>query len=361
MGTVGNFTTIAAILLSLWLPVADTAQAETLINAGHMKRARTILEALNRSNPRDARVLYLLSEVHEAFGDPDTALQLAEQALTLDSGSADYHYQVGAMSGEVARKASVFRQLPLAHAVEKEAKIAISLNPKHIDARSLLVTFYLEAPAIVGGDKQKAHEMAAEITRLDPVEGASARAEIARSEKDEAGLEAAYLSGAAAGPQNYDAQLDLAKYYASDTQKKFELAESRAKIALKIDPGQAGAYGLLADLFAQSGRIAELDALLLQSEKNVSDDLSPFYQAAHRFQLQGKELPRAESYFRKYFESALRKRGAPDPAEAHWQLGLVLEKTWPQILSEAIAEVEKAVHMSTNLEDAKKDLKRMKP
>jgi tetratricopeptide (TPR) repeat protein len=209
----------------------------------------------------------------------------------------------------------------------------------------------------VGGDRQKAHEMAAEISRIDPVEGAAARAEIARAEKDETALEAAYLSGAAAGPQNYDAQMALAKYYASDTQKKYDLAESRAKAALKIDPGQAAAYGLLASLFAQSGRIAELDALLSQSEKNVSDDLSPFYQAARRFLLLGKELPRAESYIRKYLSQSP-EAGAPDPAEAHWQLGLVLEKLGRK--AEAIAEVEKALQLRPDLQDAKKDLKRMK-
>jgi len=352
------YASIAAIFLSFWFSAVDTTQAEALVNAGHMKRARALLEPLQRSNPKEARVLYLLSEVKEGFGDLDGALQLAEQVLVIDSQNADYHSWVAVVCGELAEKANIFRQAALARRTKKEAETAISLNPKHVDARSVLVNFYMEAPTIVGGDRQKARETAAELARIDPAEGASARAVIALAENDKTALEAAYNDEAKVGPQSYDAQMEGARYFASDPVGKYDLAEKYARAALKIDPGRGGAYAVLATVLARAGRVAELDGLLVQAEKNDSDDFEGYYQAAHAFLATGKELPRAESYLRKYLTQEP-EAGTPDLATAHWQLGLVLEKLGRK--PEAITEVGKAVQMRPNFDDAKKDLKRMKP
>lgn len=149
----------------------------------------------------------------------------------------------------------------------------------------------------------------------------------------------------------------LANFYSSDTQKKYDAAEKYARAALKIDPTRSGAYSLLAILLAQNQRLNELDTLLAQSEKNVSGNLGPFYQAGRILLTQSKELPRAESYFRKYLTQEP-EAGSPDHAAGHWRLGLVLEKLGKK--QEAISELEKAVRMRPTFEDAKKDLKRLK-
>lgn len=262
------------------------------------------------------------------------------------------------MCGETAQKANMFRQISLARRVKKESEIAISIDPRHINARFLLVMFYMNAPGIMGGDKKKAHDIADEMVRLNPVEGYFAQARIAGIEKNSSGVEAAYLKAAEANAQNYQAQVAMANFYAADTQKKYDLAEKYARAALKIDATRAGAYGILAIVLGQNQRISELETLLAQSEKNVPDNLNPFYQAGRVMLLTGKEFPRAESYFRKYI-SQEPEAGAPNHGAAHWRLGLVLEKLGRK--QEAIAEVEKAVQTQPNLEDAKKDLKRMKP
>src|SRR5690242_12576331 len=50
-------------------PGAADSSAETLIQAGHWKRARPLVEKLYQENPKNAEASYLLSRVKMAFGD----------------------------------------------------------------------------------------------------------------------------------------------------------------------------------------------------------------------------------------------------------------------------------------------------
>jgi len=89
----------------------------------------------------------------------------------------------------------------------------------------------------------------------------------------------------------------------------------------------------------------------------VPDDLGPHYQAGKVLLNSGKDLPRAERYFRKYL-TIEPEGGDPPIAAAHWRLGLVLEKEGKK--AKAIAEMEEAIRLDANFKEAKNDLKRMK-
>ena len=54
---------------------------ETLIEQGHGKRARVIIEARFAQNPNDPETLYLMSWIKQALGDSAAAQQLAERAV----------------------------------------------------------------------------------------------------------------------------------------------------------------------------------------------------------------------------------------------------------------------------------------
>jgi cytochrome c-type biogenesis protein CcmH/NrfG len=65
-----------------------------LIDAGHYKRARAILEPRLQANPNDAEAACLLSGVQEAFQDFEGALKLAQKAVDLEPKNAKYQYQL---------------------------------------------------------------------------------------------------------------------------------------------------------------------------------------------------------------------------------------------------------------------------
>ena len=117
----------------------------------------------------------------------------------------------------------------------------------------------------------------------------------------------------------------LARHYASDQPKNFELAERYAKVALQIDSTRVDAYGVLATLLAKKERLSDLDSLLSQAEKNVPDDLTAYYNAGNEFFIKGIELSRAESYLRKYVKQEP-EAGAPDSTAGNRLLNLIVAR-----------------------------------
>ena len=200
-------------------------------------------------------------------------------------------------------------------------------------------------------------ELAAEIERIDPFEGYMARARLAEEQHDSGSIERFYLKAVGLAPQEYDSQVALAKFYASDEQRKYELAESHAQTALKLDSGRSPAYVVLSSVLARQYRFAELDSLLLNSEKNIPDDFSPYYEGARLLLLDFRELDRAEKYLRKYL-SQEPEAEAPGLGSAHWQLAKVFEQRGMK--DQAVIELKEALRMEPELDGAKKDLRRLK-
>jgi len=337
---------------------ADLSAAEKLIAAEHWTRAKALLEPLLRIRPGDARALFLAARVREAAGDFDGARALADKAVALDPKNADFLCLQAYIDGREGLRAGLFRKFILARRVKKEAEAALALDPRHIEAHQILIEFYRQAPGIVGGDKERSRLLAGELTALDPVRGNLALAAAAFGpNREDGGAEVFYKKAVEADPGSYAAQTALAGYYSRGTPRRDALAEKAAAAALKIDPGRAAAYGLLAQVQARAGRFAELEELLLDAEKNVPDNRAPYLSAARVLLQTGAELPRAERFIRRYIEQPA-EIGAPSQAQAWWRLGLVLEKLDRK--AEAVEALRRALALDPQLEGAKKDLKRLR-
>jgi tetratricopeptide (TPR) repeat protein len=148
----------------------------------------------------------------------------------------------------------------------------------------------------------------------------------------------------------------LAGFYFSKPQK-LDLAEKYARAGLKINGDRADAYLVMVRLLVQQQRWENLEALLAAAEKNIPDNLLPYYQAGLAILNEGTDFQRAERYFRKYLGHTP-EPGAASLAHAHWRLGLVLEKENRK--AEALKEIQTALALDSGLDTAKKDLKRLK-
>jgi tetratricopeptide (TPR) repeat protein len=330
---------------------------EALIEAGHWKRALPMIQQRLAANSNDAAAVYMLARYKAAAGDGDGALPLAEKACKLQPNNARYHLFLAEICGDNARKANVFSQYGLARRFKKEAETAIALDPNQIDARMDLIQFHLEAPGIVGGDKTKTRILADEISKIDPARGYLALAAISSFEKQNDQLEDLYKKAVEANPKYFQAQMALAGFYGSDSQKKYDLAEKHVREAVKLDPDRVNPRASLAALFALNERWQEMETELAQAEKDIPDNLFPYFRAALVLLTRGKDLQRAELYFRKYLTQEP-EPGWPAHANAYWRLGQVLEKQGHK--SDAIVAMETAVRLKPDLEPAKKDLKRLK-
>jgi tetratricopeptide (TPR) repeat protein len=330
---------------------------ESLLEGGHWKRLRAIAESKVGANPNDAHGAYFLASAKEELGDPKGALPLAEKAVSSDPNNARYHLLVANICIELGQQAGIFKGMGLAHRFKAEAEKAVALDPKYMDARESLMEFYFDAPGVAGGDKKRAWATAEEIAKFDATRGLLAQASLAAKEKNAAKEEDFYHKALAAAPNDFRVLTAVASFYSTDSQKKYDLAEKYALAALKLDETRIGPYVALAIAYANTERWQDLDEAITRAEKNVPDDYGVYYQSGKVLLLSGKDLPRAERYFRKYLTMEP-EGGEPRHAAAHWRLGLVLEKEGKK--AEAIAEMEAALHAEPDFKEAKEDLKRLK-
>ena len=343
--------------LLLLCAIALSGAVDELVENGHFKRARPMVEQRLKSNPNDARANYLLAKIKFAFGDLDGAVTLLEKAVALDGRNADYHALLGQMYGRQAQRASVFKQFGLGRKCKKEIDTAVALDPAHLEANISLMMYLSEAPGVIGGDKKRAAAIPDELGKRDAVKEWLARAYLADEKGEREKLEEYYRKAVEAGPQSFTAHTKYANVLLNLKPPKLDLARKHSLAAKQLNPQHITPYVLLAVSYAAGERWIEMEAALQESEKMIPDNLQPYYSAARVLLNTGKELQRAESYLRKYITQPP-EAGAALHAHAHWSLGLLYEKMSRK--PEAIAELEKSVRLQRDFEPAQKDLKRLR-
>ena len=99
------------------------------------------------------------------------AVAWLERAIEFDGTQANYYLWLGRTYGYQAQHAPSGEQFFLARKVRKSFEKAVELNPELVEARVDLLSFYLQAPSLVGGSIEKAKLQAAEIAKRDPEQG----------------------------------------------------------------------------------------------------------------------------------------------------------------------------------------------
>jgi len=295
------------------------SSAEPLIEAGHYKRARGVLDAQLHENPNDAYALYLDSKDKESFGDLRGATVAAEKAVALDPRSADFHAQLAECYAYTAEKSSWLRGISLVHQMKEQISAALSLQPHHTDTLLVAMMFYFHAPRIAGGDRQRAHEIAREIVSFDPRWGYLAEARLAQEEASDAQIESILKQAVRADPTHYRALYELGRFYCCVARTpNFQEAERAGRQLLKMDASRAGGYVILASAYATAHRWSELDAVVnvvsgfAVSRKIAGDDLAPYYEAAKVLVAEHQDLPRAQRYLATYLTQE------PEGRQATW-------------------------------------------
>jgi tetratricopeptide (TPR) repeat protein len=326
---------VPALLCLLVLGTTQCARAQepgpaALIERGHWKRARTLVDEHLRKSPNDPEYLFFQSQIRNAFGDHSTPLPLAEEAASLAPNVARYHRQLAEVIGVMAQYANPFRQLLLARRFRKEIDAALALDSRDVQANRDLLEFYLLAPGIAGGDRRQAAEVARQIANFDAAEGYLAEARIAGAEKRTADAHASLRRAVETSPGNYRARMALALFDMQPEHRYPDEAETQAKAALAIDSGRADAYAILAEVYAQQGRWSALDALLSDSARGVPDGRIAWFRAAESIIGSGHDLGKAEQYLRTYLGQEP-EGNEPPASEAKRELTrvAVLEKRSP--------------------------------
>jgi tetratricopeptide (TPR) repeat protein len=294
----GRPSRVAALF---WLAVAAGGPATAadqrvadLLDHQHWKRARALVK------PVDAQSFSQQARIDWAFYDQAAAIKHAEEAVKLAPDSADFHFHFAQILGEAAERAGFPSNVGLARRFNKEIDTALSLKPDDTFALFAKMLFLFKAPGMVGGDKAKAWTMAAQIEKIEPARGNFAYARLSASDKKIGQAADYYRKAIEINPRYYTVLVELAELHRTARPPDFTRAQQYARAAQRVEPDRIGGYEVLAKVFAATGRLDELDALLKESEANIPDDLAPHYYAADILVTNGSDPARAKRYLSQY-------------------------------------------------------------
>ena len=194
-----NRLTVFLALVMLQGPALadDLTEAFAALERGERESALALFEA-DADNPTAQLQLAMLY----MGSDPDTAEDWIEKALESQPDNAQVYFVRGNIMGAQAQQASVFSAMGYAKKCKTSYERAVELEPENPEYMWGLMQFYINAPAIAGGDMETAAELVERISQVDEKAGLLARLDYhgAREENDQ--VEATLKAGKAAYPDS---------------------------------------------------------------------------------------------------------------------------------------------------------------
>jgi len=307
-----------ALLASTSFAAADT-DPFILLKDGRADAAIRTLNATLAQNPNNARAYNLLCRVYFQLELWDDSVKMGEKSVALDPQNSTYHQWLGRAMGRKAEVANPLTAFNLARRVKTEFEKAVALDGNNLSARADLSEYYIEAPGMLGGDKNKARQQAEIVAKQNPAMGSAMLAHV--EEKQNTGqAEAVYKKAVAesSSPSRY--WVELAHFYRRA--KRFNDMEAAANHSLAT---------------AQEGDVTEFDVaeLLLHGGRNFAGAI----QALRHYVSQD------------------------DPSEdgpvfqAHYLMGVLLEKQGRK--KEAAAAFQAALELASQYRPARDALARV--
>jgi tetratricopeptide (TPR) repeat protein len=163
----------------------DTKALEKMFRDQEFETLITTIEEIGEENlsAEQYRIyVYALST-----NDLDDAEDAAERAIGKYNNDPDMFVMHASIMGSQAQD-SIFSALGYAEKALNSLNRAVEIEPNDTQYLSALMSFYIAAPSIAGGDMDKALELATEIAKLDALDGvlAIARYELASDKPQDA-------------------------------------------------------------------------------------------------------------------------------------------------------------------------------
>src|SRR5215470_3929942 len=183
---------VAALFAASSAIAAGDETGPALLDSGRVDDAIAALHGQISSTPNDALAHNLLCRAYFTLGQWDRGIPACEKAVALAPDNGQYHLWLGRMYGGKADKGSIITGMALVGKVRNEFETAVRLDPNSAEARCDLAEFYMEAPGIVGGGKDKAMRQVGPLSELDPGRAHWVTARVAEKRKDYSTAESEY-------------------------------------------------------------------------------------------------------------------------------------------------------------------------
>src|SRR5712692_138725 len=271
--------TLAAILLALAPSIAaDAPPPGQFLAQGRVDDAIAWLQARISSAPNDAESYNLLCRAYVALEDWNRGIAACEKAVSLDPGNSRYHLWLGRSYGEKADKSNFLSAAGLAGKLRKDFETAVQLSPNDAEMRTDLAEFYLEAPGIVGGGRDRAEAQAQQLDALDPAKAHWVRGRIAEKKKDPQTAEKEYRAAIEASHGSGLTWFNLALFYRH--MQRWDQMEDALNHAVAAPPDRPEILMESAEILIRAGRnLPGAIQLLHRYLSNSTVELAPAFKA----------------------------------------------------------------------------------
>jgi len=242
-------------------------EGKKLFNAEQYNEAEKIFEQVLTSDSENAEANYFMGRIYLNLSDYDKSKDYLEKAVKLDEGNIDYHLWLANVYRGKTRSASFLSAAQWAGKWKSELERAFEIDAKNIEARKQLINYYLNAPAIGGGDKEKGKRLAQETIEIDEIQG---RLLLAYAYKQTNKIDlsiAEYRKALALNPKIGSAYNSLGYIFLK--QKDYDNAELNFKKYVEVAPDDPNAYDSLGEYYAERGRT---DEAITQYQKALAID-----------------------------------------------------------------------------------------
>jgi tetratricopeptide (TPR) repeat protein len=311
---------LRTLIVLLFLPASPlfAATPKQLLASGHADEAIQVLEEQTTRAGADAESFNLLCRSYFMIEEWDRGIAACEQARNFDPQNSIYQLWLARIYGEKADRAGFLSAAGLVKKVRASFERAVELDPRNSEARADLAEFYMEAPSIVGGGKDKAR---AQADALLPVNPGMAHLVFGRiAEKD----------------------------------KQSSAAEREYRAAIEVTHGAANPWLHMAQFLARANRLDEMEQALRTLEASPVDRQDALMDAAGLLFRFDRDRALTGRLLRRYLQSPVEEGPA---FKAHDLLGRLLERQGDR--RAAAAEFRAALALSHTYSRAQENLKRV--
>ena len=320
---------MGAIALSVLLCGASASAADEFApllkdkKYAEAERAASSRLAREPNNP-DALIAKSTALLEGTYGRIEEAVKLAETCVAAYPANARCHLALGNALGTKAMSASMLSAMTYIGTIRDSFKKAVELDPANLDARFSLLQFYMQAPGMAGGGKDKAAALATQTASVSADAGKLMTALIDLHAGNSAKAEAAAL-GVQATPGEV-------------------LAENQADILYNV-----------AARYVKDKKWSDAERIVKVMQQRLPDEQLTMYGTGRLHQEQGKHREAVPA-----FEQALAKQPRP---HIYYRLGQSLQALGDK--PKAAAAYEKALAFKAGLvkdqrADAEVQLKSLK-
>lgn len=192
--------------------------ALSLFNSGQYDLALTQFEVLK--NEEDPDTIFYLARSYFRLGQLTKAKKLFEENVEDFPLHARSHFLLGSVKLNLVSEVNVFRKWGLAKSALASWQRSLELDPNNIEAIYGVASFYLNAPALVGGDKEKADIEISKLFKLEKAYGNLLKASIKQKTGEGAEAERLIISAVNSISDRAFPTLILADFYRKE--QRFE-------------------------------------------------------------------------------------------------------------------------------------------